>query len=82
MNLSGLLSLLNEIPAYRHLVDVLQKPGNGGHSDGLLPSPGIAPLSLIASVRPYLIAALQQDLGRPLLVVTAQPERAQQIYDE
>jgi transcription-repair coupling factor (superfamily II helicase) len=37
---------------------------------------------LIASVRPYLIAALQQDLGRPLLVVTAQPERAQQIYDE
>jgi transcription-repair coupling factor (superfamily II helicase) len=37
---------------------------------------------LIASARPYLIAALQQDLGRPILVVTAQPERAQQIYDE
>jgi transcription-repair coupling factor (superfamily II helicase) len=37
---------------------------------------------LIAPARSYLIAALQQDLGRPLLVVAAQLERAQQIYDE
>jgi transcription-repair coupling factor (superfamily II helicase) len=82
LNLSGLLYLLNEIPAYRHLVDGLQRPGNSGYSDSLLPNPRIGPLSLIAPARPYLIAAFQQDLGRPLLVITAQPERAQQIYDE
>ncbi|NIO71060.1 MAG: transcription-repair coupling factor, partial [Anaerolineae bacterium] len=82
MNLSGLLSLLNEIPAYRHLVDTLQQSEDAGHSDDLSLRPRTAPLSLIASARPYLIAALQQDLGRPILVVAAQPERAQQIYDE
>jgi transcription-repair coupling factor (superfamily II helicase) len=82
LNLSGLLPLLNEIPAYRHLVDILQKPGSSSHSDGLLPHSQTVPLSLIAPARPYLTAALQQDLGCPLLVVTAQPERAQQIYDE
>ncbi|TEU11201.1 MAG: transcription-repair coupling factor [Anaerolineales bacterium] len=82
LNLSGLLSLLNELPAYHHLVDTLQRPRSGGHSDGLLPNPQTTPLNLIAPARSYLIAALQQDLGRPLLVVAAQPERAQQIYDE
>lgn len=76
MNLSGLLPLLNEIPAYRHLTETLQKSKGGGLSDGPFS------LSLIASARPYLLAALQQDLGRPLLVVAAQPERAQQLYDE
>jgi len=82
LNLSGLLPLLNEIPAYRHLVDTLQKSEGGDHSDDLLQHPRTAHLSLIASARPYLMAALQQDLGRPILVVTAQPERAQQLYDE
>ena len=82
MNLSGLLFLLNEIPAYRHLVDTLQKSEHDGQSDGLLPHPRTASLSLIASARPYLTAALQQDLGRPILVVAVQPERARQIYDE
>ena len=76
MNLSGLLPLLNEIPAYHHLVDTLQESKGGG------PSHGPFFLSLIASTRPYLIAALQQDLSRPILVVAAQPERAQQLYDE
>ncbi len=82
MNLSGFLSLLNEIPAYRHLVDTLQKSEHDGQSDGLLPHPRTASLNLIASARPYLTAALQQDLGRPILVVAVQPERARQIYDE
>jgi transcription-repair coupling factor (superfamily II helicase) len=82
LNLSGLLALLNETPAYRHLVDTLQGAESGSRSDGLLADPQTAPLSLIASARPYLIAALQQDLRRPILVVTAQTERAQQIYDE
>jgi transcription-repair coupling factor (superfamily II helicase) len=82
LNLSGLLPLLNEIPAYRHLVDTLKGSESGSGSDGLLTDPRTAPLSLIASARPYLIAALQQNLRRPILVVTAQAERAQQIYDE
>jgi transcription-repair coupling factor (superfamily II helicase) len=82
LNLSGLLFLLNEIPAYRSLVDTLQKPEANGHSDGLLSHLRTAPLNLIAPARPYIIAALQQDLGQPILVVTSQPERARQIYDE
>jgi transcription-repair coupling factor (superfamily II helicase) len=82
LKLSGLLSLLNETPIYRHLVDTLRKPEDDGYSDGSLPDPRATPLSLIAPARPYLIAALQQDLGRPILIVAAQPERAQQIYDE
>jgi transcription-repair coupling factor (superfamily II helicase) len=82
LNLSGLLSLLNELPAYHHLVDTLQRPRSGGHSDGLLPNPPTTPLNLIAAARSYLIAALQRELGCPLVVVAAQPERAQQIYDE
>ena len=82
MKLSGLLSLLNELPAYHHLVDTLQKPRSGGPSDDLLSNPQTTPLNLIAPARSYLIAALQQDLGCSLLVVAAQPERAQQIYNE
>ena len=81
MNLSGLLPLLKEIPAYRHLVDTLQKREGDGPPESISPHRN-APLSLITSARPYLIAALQQDLGRPILVVTAQPERAQQLYAE
>ncbi len=71
MNLSGLLKLLQEVAAYQQLLTSLRNQR--------VPQ---ASLSLLASARPYLIAALQRDLGRPILVVTAQPERAQQVYDE
>ncbi len=77
LNLSGLLSLIETIPSYRELIegltaqDTIQRP---------LPYP--LTLSLLSSARPYLIAALQRDLARPLVVVTARPEQANQLHGQ
>ena len=77
LSLSGLLSLVEDIPSYRELLgglkaqDTTQRP---------LPYP--LTLSLLSSARPYLIAALQRDLARPLVVVTARPEQANQLHSQ
>ena len=74
MKLYGLLSCLNCIPAYRRLIEDLR-----GSSDGL-DSP--QPLHLLAAARPYVTAALHQDLRRPIVLITGKVERAQQLYEE
>jgi len=56
MNLSGLLGLLHQQETYQALLAGL----SGGES-----------LGLIRSARPYVIAALALDTGRPTLVITA-----------
>ncbi len=70
MNLAGLLPLLGEIPAYHQLV------GNLREAD--TPST----LGLLAAARPYLVAALQRDLGGPILWVVAHSERAKQVCEQ
>ncbi|MEA3459223.1 MAG: transcription-repair coupling factor, partial [Chloroflexota bacterium] len=73
MNLSGLLPLINEIPAYRQLLGSLKlraAPGFPSH------------LGLLSSARPYFIATLQRDLARPILVVTGRVERARELHDQ
>jgi transcription-repair coupling factor (superfamily II helicase) len=70
LNLCGLLPLLGEISAYRQLV------GNLREKD-----PPSA-LGLLAAARPYLVAALQRDLGSPILWVVAQSERAKQVCEQ
>jgi len=80
VNLSGLLSLLNEIPAYRKLLQALGE-GNAGDADRSW-SPEATPLALLRAARPFLIAALQRDLARPLLVVTARTEQAAQLHSQ
>jgi transcription-repair coupling factor (superfamily II helicase) len=80
VNLSGLLSLLNEIPAYRELLQAL---GDWRAQDVDQPwSPDSAPLGLLRAARPYLIAALQRDLARPIVVVTARTEQAAQLHSQ
>ena len=70
MNLSCLVSLLKEVPAYRQLVGQLLG-AKGKHR--------VTPLS---AAKPYLIAALYQDLKLPMIVITARPEEAKKLYEQ
>ena len=78
LNLSGLLPLIEDIPSYRELVDALKDRDSTQRS---LPATPLT-LSLLSAARPYLIAALQHDLQRPILVVTARPEQAHQLHSQ
>ena len=69
MNLSGLLDAVDGLPAYRALVRAL---GAGR---------GPARLAVVDPARPYLLAALQRSLGRPLLGVVAQGGRARELAE-
>jgi len=77
LNLSGLLSLIEDIPSYRELLEGLRTQDAAPQS---LPYP--LTLNLLSAARPYLIAALQRGLDRPLLVVTARPEQANQLHSQ
>ena len=71
MNLAGLLPLLQETPAYRLLTDlVAREVGDDAHVDG-----GVDALGIIQPARPFLIAALYRQLGRPVILLTARAER-------
>jgi transcription-repair coupling factor (superfamily II helicase) len=70
MNLSRLLSLLKDVPAYRHLVEELST-ARGEHK-----------AITLDAARPYLIAALYEELDSPLMVVAAQPEAARKLHDQ
>ena len=71
MDLSRLVSLIENIPSYRRLRDELSGPSHGATK-----------LVAVDAVRPFLIAALHEHLNLPILVVSAQPENARRIYDE
>jgi transcription-repair coupling factor (superfamily II helicase) len=70
MNLSCLLSLLKEIPAYRQLVGELSTV-KGEHK-----------AIILDAARPYLIAALYEELNLPFMVVTGQPETARKLHEQ
>jgi len=70
MNLSLLLSLLQEMPAYRQLVGELST-AKGEHKTIILDA-----------AKPYLIAALHEELNLPLMVVTGQPESARKLHEQ
>ncbi|MGD8904199.1 MAG: hypothetical protein PVI67_11590, partial [Anaerolineae bacterium] len=71
MNLTGLLPLLQETPAYRTLIDRLaqQEAGTspGANSEDVL--------GIIRPARPFLVSALYRQLGRPIVLLTARAER-------
>jgi transcription-repair coupling factor (superfamily II helicase) len=64
-----LLPLIEQMPAYRELVAELQQKN----------SPGVA---VIDAAKPYFIAALYHQLNLPALVITAQPEKAKNLYEQ
>jgi transcription-repair coupling factor (superfamily II helicase) len=69
MDLSKLLPLVEEMPAYRHLREALKGSGDK------------AAVALDAA-RPYIVAALYRSLKVPVLVVTAQPENAKKLHEQ
>ncbi len=71
MNLSCLLSVIEQNADYQKLVKALAKPSGAEHK-----------LVISDAAKSYLIAALYQKLKLPVLVVTAQPENARRLYDE
>jgi transcription-repair coupling factor (superfamily II helicase) len=70
MNLSILLTLIQEMPAYRQLVGELSI-AKGEHKT-----------TILDAAKPYLIAALYEELNLPLMVVTSQPESARKIHEQ
>ncbi len=71
MNLSILLSLIEQDPGYRELASKLTKLAASENK-----------LVISDAAKSYLIAALYQNTNLPILVVTSQPENARRLYDE
>jgi transcription-repair coupling factor (superfamily II helicase) len=69
MDLTKLLNLIAEMPAYRRLLDELRQNASTG-------------VSVLDAAKPYLIAALYQSLGLPMMLVTAQPEKSRRLYEQ
>jgi transcription-repair coupling factor (superfamily II helicase) len=70
LNLTKLLHLIEGTGEYQKLLEELKKQdGNAG-------------VVVLEAAKPYLIAALYSSSGRPLLVVTAQPENCQKLYEQ
>jgi transcription-repair coupling factor (superfamily II helicase) len=70
MNLSCLLSLLEDVPAYRELAGEL---ATSQSEHGAI---------ILDAARPYLIAALYEGLNLPIMVVTSQPETARKLHEQ
>jgi transcription-repair coupling factor (superfamily II helicase) len=70
MNLSCLLSLLKEVSAYRQLVGELSTVKDEHKA------------IILDAARPYLIAALYEELNLPFMVVTSQPESARKLQEQ
>jgi transcription-repair coupling factor (superfamily II helicase) len=69
MILSGLPTLLQDLPAYTELLRDLR-------SGSELP-----PQALLSAARPLVLAALRRDLPGPILFITARSEMAQQMVE-
>ena len=67
-DITGLLKLVESRPAFRELINGL----NGNTIKTSLPE----------AAKPFLISALYASTGRPVLVVTAQPENARNMYEQ
>jgi len=73
MNLSPLLALLREVPAYRELLEEL-----GTVKD----EPRQVRVVVLDAAKPYLVAALYEELNMPIMVVTSQPESARKLHEQ
>ncbi|MFH1646172.1 MAG: hypothetical protein ABID71_00560, partial [Chloroflexota bacterium] len=92
MDLTELLKLIEEMPAFRQLVE-----GKAGGQTGVSACPEQSERAcpeqseracpeqserVLDAAKPYLIAALFQKWRQPMLVVTAQPENAKKLYEQ
>jgi transcription-repair coupling factor (superfamily II helicase) len=70
MNLSGLLPLIEGMPGYQRLIKDLQA------------AQGEKKVAVFDAAKPYLLACLYHHVGSSMLVITARPERAWQLYED
>ncbi|HEX74076.1 MAG TPA: transcription-repair coupling factor [Dehalococcoidia bacterium] len=69
-DLTPLLHLIEEMPAYHQLIHELKQPK------------GNTRVAVLNTAKPYLIAALHHSLRLAMLVVTAQPENCKKLYEQ
>lgn len=74
LNLSPLLRLFSQIPAYNVLADALHR---GDFNEEIR-----RPLGVLTAARPALLAALQADLLRPILFIAARADRARILAEQ
>jgi transcription-repair coupling factor (superfamily II helicase) len=70
MNLSGLLPLVREIPAYGYVREQIRQGADGSS------------LALISAARPYVLAALAEDLQCPTVLLTARPQQVNGLVEQ
>ncbi|MBN1582315.1 MAG: hypothetical protein JXA89_16535, partial [Anaerolineae bacterium] len=70
MNLRGLLPLIHDIPAYQQLLADIER----GEVE--------ANLSLLSAARPYIVAALAQDLQCPIVLVMSRSDQVTGVVDQ
>ena len=70
MNLSCLLPLFKGTTAYKGVVEQLLAAENG---------PSVV---ILDAAKPYFTAALYDELQLPLMVITAQPEKARKLHEQ
>jgi transcription-repair coupling factor (superfamily II helicase) len=70
LDLTGLLDFIDEMPAYRQLVNQLEQKS------------GSVSAAVLDAGKPYLIASLQKRLSVPVLLITAQPENSKKLYEQ
>jgi transcription-repair coupling factor (superfamily II helicase) len=70
LNLTELLHLIEEMPAYGQLVEELEQERQGTGA------------AVLDAAKPYLIASLHQRLATPMVIVTTQPENSKRLYEQ
>ena len=70
LDLTRLLHLIKQMPVYQQLIDELKRQN------------GNTTVAVLDAAKPYLIAALYQNLKLPMLVVTTQPENSKKLYEQ
>src|SRR5450432_251080 len=70
MHLEGLLSVTRQLPVYQAVLERLRAGGSTPDQH------------LLRAARPFISAALANDLARPVLVVTARVERAYNVVEQ
>jgi transcription-repair coupling factor (superfamily II helicase) len=74
LRLDGLVPLARDARGYAEFLEVLKSRSADAGSP--------VAVTILEAARPFLVAALRSDLGRPMLVVTSRRNRARQIYEQ
>ena len=83
MRLSGLVSLLDDLPEFRRLVAAVarRRPALTPAEDHALPPPA-ATATIREAAKPFLVTGLHRRAGRPIVLVAQDATRAQEWYGD